>query len=157
MKARPRRSCSGSRSFCASMLWPTSAIRAFLDRRRHLHRGEELEEQLAPPLRRIEKRAVAGPLEHLHLDPPAGGAIPLEDAANLRDHGLGWKDLFPRPPGYKSHLAEGSHLPGGAVRYDDVRGAVRPQDRSLGIEVDDHGPGSVLAGDCVHDTTCPWR
>src|SRR5437879_13448192 len=106
MKARPRRSCSGSRSFCASMLWPTSAIRAFLDRRRHLHRGEELEEQLAPPLRRIEKRAVAGPLEHLHLDPPAGRAIPLADAANLRDHGMGRQDLFRCPPGSAPPRAE---------------------------------------------------
>src|SRR5207237_4657308 len=99
MNARPRRSCSGSRSFCASTLWPTPAIRAFRDQRRHLHRGEELEEQLAPPLRRIEKRAVAGPLEHLHLDPPAGGAIPLEDAAICVTMGWGGKTSSPGHPG----------------------------------------------------------
>src|SRR5207248_10744803 len=104
-RARPRRAWAGSRSVGASRLRLERRIGAVLDRRRHLHRGEELEEQLHPPLRRIEQRAVAGPVEHHHLGPGAGGAIPLEDATNLRDRGLGWKDLFPRPPGYKSHLA----------------------------------------------------
>ena len=108
-------------------------------------RVQELEEQFAPALGGVDRRAVAGALEELDLHAAAGVAVALEHRADLGDHRLRREDVLAGPAGDRAHLAERPDLPGRAVGDDDVRAAVRPQDRRLGLQLDDVRPVAVAA------------
>src|SRR3954453_18453771 len=118
---------------------------------------DEAEEDLGEALARVDRREVAGALEELDLDAPAGVAVALEHVADLAHHRLRRGNGPPRPARHPAHLAERPDLPRRAVGDDDVGRAVHPEDRRLGIEGDDARPVAVLGRERVQDPARPGR
>src|SRR3954469_13108472 len=118
---------------------------------------DEAEEDLGEALARVDRREVAGALEELDLDAPAGVAVALEHVADLGHHRLRREHVLARPARNRAHLAERPDLPRRAVGDNDVGGPVDPEHRRLRVEAGDARPVAVLRRERVEEAARAGR